>query len=449
MKRILLLGAGRSASTLIDYLLRQAPLHDWHLTIGDVTVAHLQARLQAEPRATALVFDVHDRQQGLREVRQADLVISMLPAAFHRLVAEMCLEEGRHLITASYATPDLQALGEQARQKGLTFLMEVGLDPGIDHMSAMAMLQRLRERGARLLAFRSYTGGLVAPESDTNPWHYKFTWNPRNVVLAGQGGARFLEGGRAKFIPYHQLFRRTEPLQVAGLGAFDGYANRDSLSYRAPYGLQEVPTLLRGTLRRQGFCQAWHLLVQLGLTDDSFQIPDARELTYRQFLEAFLPAPEQEQHQEEPLPVRVARYLQVAPDSPEMALLGWLGLWEDAPIGLTEGSPARILEHLLTQKWQLAPDDKDMIVMQHLFDYTLDGETRRLKATMVVQGDDAVHTAMAKTVGLPVGMAARLLLQGKVSRTGVVIPIYPELYEPILAELQTYGIDFGEEEGVM
>jgi saccharopine dehydrogenase-like NADP-dependent oxidoreductase len=443
MKRILLLGAGRSASTLIDYLLRHSPENHWHLTIGDVSVDHLQPKLQEAPQATAIVLNVHNREQCLTGVERADLVISMLPAAFHVLVAEACLAQGRPLITASYATPDLQAMEAEARQKGLTFLMEVGLDPGIDHMSAMATLHRLRERGAQLLAFRSYTGGLVAPESDTNPWHYKFTWNPRNVVLAGQGGARYWEGGRYKFIPYHQLFRRTEPLQVAGLGAFDGYANRDSLSYREPYGLQEVPTLLRGTLRRQGFCQAWHALVQLGLTDDSFLIRDARELTYRQFLEAFLPEPDQE---EEPLPLRLAGYLHLSPDSPEIALLGWLGLWEDTPIALTDGSPARILEHLLMQKWRLAPDDKDLIVMQHLFDYELNGEAKRLKATMVVKGDDAMHTAMAKTVGLPVGMAAKLLLRGKISRTGVVIPIYPEVYEPILAELKMYGIDFGEEE---
>lgn len=442
MKRILLLGAGRSASTLIDYLLHNALSYDWHLTIGDVSVEHLQPRFQGVAEAAAVVFDVHDRQQCQAEVGQADLVISMLPAALHMVVARACLEQGKNLITASYVTPELQALDAEARQQGLTFLMETGLDPGIDHMSAMITIHRLREQGAKLLSFQSYTGGLIAPESDTNPWHYKFTWNPRNVVLAGQGGARYLENGQYKFIPYHQLFRRTKPLQVKGLGDFDGYANRDSLSYREPYGLQDVPTLLRGTLRRKGFCQAWNALVQLGLTDDSFLIRDATNLTYRQFMEAFLPDPDQPG----PLPIRVSTYLNLSSESLEMALIAWLGLYEDAPIGLTHVSPARILEHLLAQKWKLEPEDKDMIVMQHLFDYELDGETKRLKATLVVTGDDAVHTAMAKTVGLPAGMAAKLLLQGRMNRPGVIIPIYPDIYEPILAELKSYGIDFLEEE---
>jgi saccharopine dehydrogenase-like NADP-dependent oxidoreductase len=442
MKQILLLGAGRSVSTLIQYLLRSAAENNWHLTIIDVSVDHLQPVLEGSDCGSAQVFDVHDRQQCLQQIGQADLVISMLPAAFHVIVAQACLEQRRHLITASYATPELQALDAEARRMGLTFLMEAGLDPGIDHMSAMATIRQLRERGARLLAFRSYTGGLVAPESDTNPWHYKFTWNPRNVVLAGQGGARYLEKGAYKFIPYHQLFRRTESLHVEGLGDFDGYANRDSLSYREPYGLQDVPTVLRGTLRRRGFCQAWHALVQLGLTDDSFQLPDATRLTYRQFTEAFLPYHEPS----EPLEHRLARYLHLPPDSDEMRLISWLGLEEDTPIGLKQVSPAQILEHLLTRKWRLEPNDKDMIVMQHLFDFEQHGQVKRLKATMVVKGDDAVNTAMAKTVGFPVGIAAKLLLQGKIKHSGVLIPIYPEIYEPVLAELKSYGIDFSEEE---
>lgn len=442
MKRILLLGAGRSSASLIDYLLQNAVSHDWHLTIGDVSVEYLQPRVQALAEAAAVVFDVHDRQQCHAEVGQADLVISMLPAALHVVVARACLEQGKNLITASYVTPELQALDAEARQRGLTFLMETGLDPGIDHMSAMATIHRLRDQGAKLLSFQSYTGGLIAPESDTNPWHYKFTWNPRNVVLAGQGGARYLENGQYKFIPYHQLFRRTMPLQVEGLGDFDGYANRDSLSYREPYGLQDVPTLLRGTLRRKGFCQAWNVLVQLGLADDSFLIRDATKLTYRQLMEAFLPDPAQSM----PLPIRVATYLNLSSESLEMPLIAWLGLFEDTPIGLTNVSPARILEHLLTQKWKLKPEDKDMVVMQHLLGYELDGETKQLKATLVIKGDDAIHTAMAKTVGLPVGMAARLLLQGRINRLGVIIPIYPDIYEPVLAELKLYGIYFVEEE---
>jgi saccharopine dehydrogenase-like NADP-dependent oxidoreductase len=446
MKKILLLGAGRSASSLIQYLLQNAPTEGWHLTIGDIAVDHLQRQLALLDFARAIVFDVHNEAQRAAAVGEADLVISLLPAIFHIEVARECLRQEKHLITASYVTAEFRELHKEAKQKNLTILMESGLDPGIDHMSAMALIKQVQGIGGKITSFKSYTGGLVAPESDNNPWNYKFSWNPRNVVLAGQGTAKYIRNGEYKYIPYHQLFRRIEQLQVEGYGSFDGYANRDSLSYREPYGLRDIPTMLRGTLRRVGYCAAWDVFVQLGLTDDSYTLEGSENMTYRSFLEAFIPVATLEQ---ETLQQRLSRYLGISAEGEVMQKLEWLGLFEETPVGLKAATPAQVLEKLLVSKWRLEPGDKDMIVMQHLFEYELEGTLHELKSSLVVLGDDEVHTAMAKTVGLPVGILAKLLLQGRIRRHGVVIPIYPELYEPVLEELKGFGIDFVEQERVV
>lgn len=446
MKRILLLGAGRSASSLIQYLLSLAAAEDWHIRIGDISVAHLQPLIAAAACADIMVFDVHNERQREEEVGQADLVISMLPAAFHIAVAWECLKQGKHMITASYVTPAFRELHEAAQQKNLTFLMESGLDPGIDHMSAMAVIQRIQAAGGTLTSFKSYTGGLVAPESDTNPWRYKFTWNPRNVVLAGQSTVKFIQNSVYKYIPYHRLFRRIDKIHIEGYGEFEGYANRDSLSYREIYGLRDIPTMLRGTLRRLGYCAAWDALVQLGLTDDSYTLEGSENMTYRSFVEAFLPpASAATQSMQE----RISLYINIPADGEVIGKLAWLGLFEETPIELKEATPAQVLEKILKAKWTLAPGDKDMIVMQHQFEYEQEGRKYEVTSTLVATGDDEVHTAMSKTVGLPVGILARLLLQGKIKQHGVIIPIYPELYEPVLEELKQYGIDFIEKERML
>lgn len=443
MKKILLLGAGRSAMALIKYIFDKATAENWFITIGDIQVAHLEPLVAPIAFAKTITFDVHHAEQRAKEVSQADLVISLLPAVFHIEVAKECLAQSKNLITASYVSPAFLELHEEAQQKNLTILMESGLDPGIDHMSAMRVIRSIKAVGGVLTSFKSYTGGLVAPESDNNPWRYKFTWNPRNVVLAGQGTAKYIKRGQYKYIPYHKLFQRTDELFVDGYGTFEGYANRDSLSYREPYGLQQIPTMLRGTLRRQGYCQAWDVFVQLGLTDDSYTLDGSEQMTYRTFVEAFLPpaaTPAQSMAE------RLGLYLGLPTDGEVIQKLEWLGLFEDTPVGLASATPAQVLEKILKEKWTLAPGDKDMIVMQHLFEYQLNGEQREITSTLVATGDDEVQTAMAKTVGLPVGILAKLMLQGKISQRGVVIPIHPELYEPVLQELETYGIRFVEQE---
>ncbi|MFD1467230.1 saccharopine dehydrogenase C-terminal domain-containing protein [Hymenobacter caeli] len=446
--RLLLLGAGRSAASLIQYLLRHAPAEGWYLTVADANPAHLAPVLAAHSAyARAVPFDAADADALEARVAEADVVISMLPALLHPVVARACLRHRRHLATASYVGPDIQALHAAAAAAGLTFLMECGLDPGLDHMSAVRALADIRARGGRVTAFRSYCGGLLAPAAEAgNPWKYKFTWNPRNVVLAGQGGpARYLDRGLLRFIPYQHLFARTEAVAVPGHGDFEGYANRDSLSYQGPYGLADVPTILRGTLRRPGYCAAWQALVRLGLTDDGTRLGNAETVSWAALLEAFLPA---SLVPGLPLPVRVAAYLGLAPEGEEMGRLNWLGLFSDQhPVGHADATPAQLLERLLTEKWQLGPHDHDLVVMQHVFDYELAGRAHRRTASLVVTGTDATHTAMSQTVGLPLGMAVRRLARGLVEQRGVVIPVDASLYEPILDELAAeYGIAFHEEE---
>lgn len=448
MTRILLLGAGRSASSLLQYLLRHAPTEGYQLTVADASPAHLAPVLAAHSQyAHAVPFAMGEEARLDELVAAHDMVISMLPAALHLGVARACVRHRRHLATASYVSPEIRALHDEAAAAGILILMECGLDPGLDHMSAMRVIEEIRGRGGRLTSFKSYCGGLLEPASEgDNPWRYKFTWNPRNVVLAGQGTAQFLENGRPRFIPYQQLFARTEALTVPGAGPLEGYANRDSLSYRAPYGLADIPTMLRGTLRRPGYCAAWHALVRLGLTDDAVHLGNAADLSWPALLEAYLPAPAAPHFD---LPLRLSQYLGLAPDSPEMGRLHWLGLFsEGRVVGLADATPAQLLEKLLTEKWALGPHDRDQIIMQHQFEFELAGQRHRRTSSLVVSGDEAGHTAMAKTVGLPLGMAVRRLTRGLVTQRGVGIPVSAELYAPILAELAAdYGIAFVEQEG--
>ena len=439
MKNILLLGAGRSASTLIDYLLKLSKEKTWSLAIGDVDPE--LAIKKAQGQARAFKFDASDEEQLLDEIGKSDLVISMLPARFHQVVADACLAEGKHLVTASYVTQEMRDMDDEVKEKGLVFLNECGLDPGIDHMSAMAVIDRIRANNYELIGFESFTGGLLAPNTNDNPWQYKFTWNPRNVVMAGQGYVKFIQHGRYKYIPYQRLFRRTEVVYIPGYGYFEGYANRDSLIYLDVYNLRGIKTLYRGTLRRPGYCKAWDVFVQLGATDDSYKLEDVEAMTHRQFINTFLLF-----NPIDSIELKLAYYLNLAMESEEMHKLKWLGMFSDELVGLKEGTPAQILEHILKKKWTLTEKDNDMIVMWHKFNY-IDGTGKEIEehSTMVSTGEDPIHTAMSKTVGLPLGIATKLILEGKITTTGVQIPIHKEIYEPILSELKEFGFDFNEE----
>ncbi len=441
MPTILVIGAGRSATVLIDYLAAQALTHHWQLLVADASLALAQEKVYPHPQAQALALDVMDASQRHHAVRKADVVISLLPASLHPIVAADCLTLGKHLLTASYVSEEMKALDADAKAKGLLFLNEMGLDPGIDHLSAMQIIHRIKAQGGAITSFKSFCGGLVAPESDDNPWGYKFTWNPRNVVLAGQGTTVYLENGQLQEVGYRELFTRTELIVVEGYGTFEAYPNRDSLSYRSAYGLPGIPTMLRGTLRRPGYCAAWNLLVQLGLTNDSQVIEDTEHLTFREFTARFLPG-------NRSLAQRLSEKTGLAETNQAIQKVAWLGLDEQVTIGLPRATPAQVLQQVLERKWQLQPQDRDLIVMQHQFDYSLDGKSHRLTSSLAVEGEDSVRTAMAKTVGLPVGIAAKLLLQGHIRQRGVVIPVELEIIEPVLAELATLGVVFKEKEVV-
>jgi saccharopine dehydrogenase (NADP+, L-glutamate forming) len=309
-------------------------------------------------------------------------------------------------------------------------------------MSAMQVIDTIKSKGGNLTSFESFTGGLIAPETDPeNPWRYKFTWNPRNVVMAGQGTARFLQDGKYKFIPYQQLFLRTTPVSVPGYGEYEGYANRDSLKYLETYGLKNIKTMLRGTLRNKGFCKAWNVLVQLGCCDDTFPMEGVENMTHADFINSFLDSRSSASIEE-----KLISWHKLSPVGEEMIRLRWSGLFSDEKVGLTSGTPAQILEHILNKKWKLAPGDKDFIVMWHRFVYETGNATKEIQAYLTVTGDDEVNTAMAKTVGLPLAIAAKLLLEGKIKSRGVVIPVDQDIYNPVLKELSQNGISLVERE---
>jgi saccharopine dehydrogenase-like NADP-dependent oxidoreductase len=441
MRNILLVGAGRSSTFLIKYFLDHAQEQDWMLRVADVSLRLAQEKTGKHERGSAVAFDVNDEQQRVAEIAGADLVVSMLPANMHMSLAAECVRQKKHLATASYVSKEMQQLHVPALKEGVALLNECGLDPGLDHMSAMKIIDGVKSAGGDLLSFRSYCGGLVAPESNDNPWGYKFSWNPRNVILAGQGTAKFIENGKYRYLPYNRLFSEAEKLSVDGLGTFDGYANRDSLSYRPLYHLEKIPTMLRGTLRQSGFCKAWNIFVQLGLTDDSFIVEDSANLTYAQLVESFLPAGNKDRS----LKSRIAELIRCDENSEEIKLVEWTGILEQSAIGMERATPAQALQKLLEEKWRLREEDKDMIVMQHLFEIkSADQKITRLESSLVVKGEDSVYTAMAKTVGLPLAIASKLLLNGKIKSRGVLVPVTKEIYVPVLEELEKLGIKFSE-----
>lgn len=442
MKTILILGAGLSASSMIRYLLNHAEENDWMLKIVDQDIELVKRKINGHPRGMALSFNALDPHERRPAIGHSDLVISMLPARFHVEVARDCIDLRVNLITPSYISPEMRALNQDAVESGIVIMNEIGVDPGIDHMSAMRVIHAIQKKGGELLSFKSFCGGLIAPESDTNPWHYKFTWNPRNVVLAGQGGAAcFIQNGEYKYIPYNRLFGRTERFQIGEFGEFDGYANRDSLSYRETYGIETIPTIYRGTLRRPGYCQGWEVFIELGMTDDAYKMAHSEQLTPRTFLNAFLPYnPHLSVEDKLKLFLREDR-MWLYP------LFESLGIFEkDEQFGFANASPAQLLEKLLVSNWKLEENDKDMLVMYHEFEFKWEDKMHKITSSMVNLGEDQTYTSMANTVGLPVAIAAKMILKDEVAEKGVTLPIHPEIYEPLLNELESFGITFEETE---
>lgn len=425
MKTILLFGAGKSATCLIDYLLTNAAANNWQLLVVDNNFLLAERKVGNSPHAKAIAADITDSMERDKLVATADIVISMLPPALHILVANSCLQEGRHLLTASYVDDSIKKLHTAIEKKGVLFLCEMGLDPGIDHMSAMQIIHDIKKRGGSIISFHSHCGGLVAPESDDNPWHYKISWNPRNVVLAGKAGAIYKKDGKQEHCAYEHLFINNAEVEIPGIGNYAWYPNRDSLTYAKLYQLEEAATFVRTTLRHPDFYKGWSRIVELGLTNESESI-DTNDISYADFASRFLKkAP--------------------APETPlQKVMLGFLGLYDTQKIGRGKQTAANIMQYLLETKLMLQSSDKDMIIMLHEFVYLLNDKEEKMGSYMVVKGEDNLKTAMAKTVGLPLAIAAKLILQNKITLRGVHIPVLPEIYDPVLYELNREGISFNE-----
>ncbi len=427
-KQILLFGAGKSATVLMDFLSTVAMEKNWVVTVADVSLAAIDAKLGNGSPLIAKQIDIDNAEERKKLIREADLVIALLPPSLQYPVALDCLEAGKHFLSASYTDTGIQLLANEIEQKGILFLCEMGLDPGIDHMSAMQLIHRIKASDGKITSFRSHCGGLVAPESDNNPWHYKFSWNPRNVVLAGKAGAVFKENSKVKSQKYEGVFTDCEEILVDGIGALAFYPNRDSLGYIPTYQLEEAATFIRTTLRYPGFCKGWDMMIRIGLTDDTHLV-NTDSLTIAGFFE---------QHFSK-AGITVGHL-----DALLIEQFEFLGLHDETLINKGLCCAADILQWILEKKWALGPEDKDLIVMVHELEYEVKNQKSKVKTSLIVKGEDCLRTAMAKTVGLPLGIAAVLILEGKIGVTGLQIPTLPAIYEPVLAELAGHGIVFQE-----
>ncbi len=440
MKKILVIGAGRSAVTLIEYLLNESVVFDWKVTIADYNIELAKEASLSHKNSRAILFNINNAHQRENEIKEADIVVSMLPASMHSIVANDCIKFRKNLVTASYVSDEIKDLDNIAREHNIILLNEIGLDPGIDHMSAMKVIDDLKNQGACLKSFKSYCGGLIHPDFDNNPWNYKFTWNPRNVILAGQGISKYLEEKKVKEIEYKDLFNQTEIISILDQGDFEAYANRDSLSYITSYGLDDIDTMYRGTLRKAGFSKSWSCFIKLGLTKDDYVIENSASLTYKEFINLFVPKNDALSLEE-----RFCDFLSINIASEEFYKFNWLEIFSDKITGIKDATPAQILQKIMEEKLSLHNEDKDMIVMQHQFEYVLNKKACKLNSSLAVFGDDQRNTAMAKTVGLPVAIAVKLILNDVIKAKGVQIPTSKEIYLPVLDELSKNGIDFIEE----
>ncbi|MCF3107529.1 saccharopine dehydrogenase NADP-binding domain-containing protein [Niabella sp. CC-SYL272] len=447
MKKILLFGAGKSATVLIRYLLDHAAAEHWQLTIAEANLQLAQSKLNNHTSGKAVALHTEDGVRRRALITEADIVISMLPPALHILVALDCLDIGRNLLTASYIDEALLSLKASIETRGLLFLCETGLDPGIDHMSAMQLLNRIRNKGGHITGFKSHCGGLIAPENDNNPWHYKISWNPRNIALAGYAGAVYKENGVLKELPYNLIFENCPTLEVPSLGTWACYPNRNSLAYIPVYGLETAATVIRTTLRHPDFCTAWSFIVKAGLSalTDTELINSYRHKSVAEWFTACLNFYTRSNTFDDFL----SRYVPATKQQLVATMFRYLGLLDLVPIPPQATVSADILQYLLETRLPLAAGDRDMIIMVHEITYQVQEQQRQITSSLVVKGDDAMRTAMAKTVGLPLGIATKLILNGTVRTTGLQIPTSKELYEPILAELQQNGIRFTEEDEIV
>jgi len=438
MKKILLFGAGKSATCLIDYLGKCCDENNWKFYVCDANLSLAQLKTKGFSSATAISFDVSNEEKRHENISNADLVISMLPPALHFLVAKDCVQFSKNLLTASYLDEKLKSLKNEIEEKGLIFLAEMGLDPGIDHMSAMKMINKIKKEDGTISSFKSHCGGLISPESDDNPWHYKITWNPANVVMAGSAGAVYLEDGKKIEIPYSEIFNDENNLvDVPGLFPLAWYANRDSLSYINTYELHDTKTFIRTTLRYPSFCRGWNKMIKLDLTNKN----DWQEIKNCKTLSEWFNLKKEKFALQNGNDLDENDFF----DPEFIEQINYLGLNEDEKIPADISNSASLLQLILEKKLVMKPTDKDMIIMLHEIEYRANQKNEKTRSCLIIKGEDQIHTAMAKTVGLPLGIAAKLILENKIKLIGLHIPVIAEIYEPVLKELEVNGIKFNEE----
>ena len=440
MRKVLIIGAGKSSPFLIKYLIKNSVTENLFIFIADANLQNLK-KINKNKRCKTILFDINDVNQRNKLIQDADIVISLLPAHLHISIAKTCLELKTNLLTASYISEEMKLLNNEVKRKGLIFLNEMGLDPGIDHMSAKKIIDRIQADKKEIISFKSYTGGLITPMSDNNLWNYKFTWNPRNVVKAGQGSpAKFIEKGKYKYVPYYRLFDNTETINIDEMGEFEVYPNRDSLKYRKLYNLEDIQTMKRGTIRKVGFSKSWNMLIKLGLTDDSYRISNSKNMSVREFTNCFLPYDPNKSVEK-----KIQKELKIKSFNEEMSKLKAIYLFDEKKkISTENGTPAEILEEILKDAWKLEKNDRDMIIMYHEFKHKHANKIKKTTSTMVCIGDNKEFTAMSKTVGLPLAIASILILNKKINIKGITRPIHQQIYNPVLEKLDQFNINFKE-----
>ena len=436
MQTILIAGAGKSSIYLIEYILTHAQRNKWKVIVADGDATAIKEKIAGNKNAEAVVIDITNTADREALVKRADMVLSLMPPQLHLLLAKDCLKYKKDLITSSYISDEMSAMSKEVKEAGLMFMCEMGLDPGIDHMTATRIIHSIHRAAGIITSFKSYCGGLIAPESDNNPWHYKFTWNPKNVISAGAGGAKYLSKGKHVELPLDKMFEQNKKITVPGLGSLAYYPNRDSLHYLGIYDIPDVHTFMRATLRHPAFCKGWDAIIALGLTDAT-DAHEGKGNTLAGWMKKKTGLADMK---------AVSKKLGAMADEKVITMLQWLGLFDETPLPAGKHSSADILLTLLLEKWKMEPGDTDMVVMQHEFEYEHRDKKTKITSSMVLRGDDTEHSAMAKTVGLPMAILARLVLTKKITKpTGVLLPNMASVYRPVLTELAHHGIVFTEE----
>lgn len=438
MGRILVLGAGRSSGSLIQYLGKWCETENYTLVVADLDLESVKEKAKGLDQCVKIKIEENNNIQLEQLISESIVVVSLLPVFMHYQIAQMCIKHKKHMATASYVSDEIKGLESQIIENKLCFLFELGVDPGIDHLSAKKLIDEIEHDGGKIQSFKSYTGALLHPNSENaNPWKYLFTWNPRNVVLAGQGSwAKFKENGKIKYLPYSRIFKETTPIHLENLGEFETYVNRDSLEYEKVFGLENCHTIIRGTIRRPHFSEAWNVLVYFGITADNIKIPVNKNTTIKQFYSQICGLENFTQRE-------IEQKIGFSISKEAWKNLEFLEL--NSSLSLKEGnfSPAQILEQILSKKWKFEAKHQDRVVMCHIINYTQNHKEKQKTSYLTIDGNKD-QTAISSSVGLPLAMGVKQIVQKKFNKTGIHIPIYKELYKPILAELETFGIKFYE-----